>query len=48
MRPDTSARQGLACLGMNGDQIRGHLEALVLAVIAEGPADGYAVIALIR
>jgi PadR family transcriptional regulator len=33
---------------MNGDQIRGHLEALVLAVIAEGPAHGYAVIARLR
>jgi DNA-binding PadR family transcriptional regulator len=33
---------------MNGDQIRGHLEALVLAVIADGPAHGYGVIARLR
>ena len=33
---------------MNGDQIRGHLEALVLAVIADGPAHGYGVIGRLR
>jgi len=29
---------------MNGDEIRGHLDALILAVLAEGPAHGYLVI----
>ena len=33
---------------MKGDQIRGHLEALALAVLAEGPAHGYGVIARLR
>jgi PadR family transcriptional regulator, regulatory protein PadR len=29
---------------MKGDQLRGHLDALVLASLAEGPAHGYCVI----
>jgi PadR family transcriptional regulator PadR len=42
------ARSPLACLGMKGDELRGHLEALVLAVLADGPAHGYGVIARLR
>jgi PadR family transcriptional regulator PadR len=33
---------------MKGDELRGHLEALVLAVLAEGPAHGYGVIGRLR
>lgn len=33
---------------MKGDELRGHLEALVLAVLADGPAHGYGVIARLR
>ncbi|HEX3089810.1 MAG TPA: helix-turn-helix transcriptional regulator [Ilumatobacteraceae bacterium] len=33
---------------MKGDDLRGHLEALVLAVLADGPAHGYGVIARLR
>ena len=29
---------------MNADQLRGHLDGLVLAGLAEGPADGYAIL----
>jgi PadR family transcriptional regulator PadR len=38
----------LNCLGMRGDQLRGHLDALVLAVLAAGPAHGYSVIVRLR
>jgi DNA-binding PadR family transcriptional regulator len=33
---------------MKGDELRGHLEALVLAVLADGPAHGYGVIVQLR
>ena len=33
---------------MRGDQLRGHLDALVLAVLAAGPAHGYSVIVRLR
>ncbi len=33
---------------MKGDELRGHLEGLVLAALADGPAHGYSVIARIR
>ncbi len=33
---------------MQGDQLRGHLEALVLAVLADGPAHGYGIIGRLR
>jgi PadR family transcriptional regulator PadR len=33
---------------MWGDRLRGHLDALVLAALAEGPAHGYAVIGRLR
>ncbi len=33
---------------MNQDAVRGHLDGLVLAVLASGPAHGYALIELLR
>ena len=33
---------------MRGDQLRGHLDALVLASLADGPAHGYEVIVRLR
>jgi len=33
---------------MKGDELRGHLEALILAVLSDGPAHGYGVIARLR
>jgi PadR family transcriptional regulator PadR len=33
---------------MNGEALKGHLELLLLAVLAEGPAHGYAVIEALR
>jgi PadR family transcriptional regulator PadR len=33
---------------MKGDELRGHLEGLVLAALADGPAHGYSVIARLR
>lgn len=33
---------------MRGDQIKGHLDVLVLAVVAQAPAHGYAVIEELR
>lgn len=38
----------LACLGMTTVHLRGSLELLLLAVLAPGPAHGYAVIGALR
>ena len=35
-------------LGMRAETLRGHLDSLVLAVLAEGPLHGYAVIESLR
>ena len=34
--------------GMEGEMLKGHLDLIVLAALAEGPAHGYAVIEAIR
>jgi len=35
-------------LGMRGDSLKGHVDLLVLAVLADGPLHGYAVIEALR
>jgi PadR family transcriptional regulator PadR len=45
---DLRAPTCLVSLGMRGDALRGHLDMLVLAVLAEAPLHGYAVIEALR
>jgi PadR family transcriptional regulator PadR len=40
--------QYLVCRGMRREQLKGHLDLLLLSVLADGPAHGYAVIAQLR
>lgn len=39
---------GVACLGMEAEQLRGHLDAMILAVLAGEPLHGYAVIEALK
>jgi PadR family transcriptional regulator, regulatory protein PadR len=39
---------GIASLGMKAETLKGHLDALVLATLRDGPAHGYAVIEELR
>ncbi|GAA2850659.1 PadR family transcriptional regulator [Microbacterium arabinogalactanolyticum] len=39
---------GLVSLGMNAESLKGHMDMLVLAVIARGPLHGYGVIDALR
>ena len=39
---------GVVLLGMIGEALKGHLDLLLLAVLAAGPAHGYAVIEALR
>jgi PadR family transcriptional regulator, regulatory protein PadR len=42
---------GMQCLvyrGMRREQLKGHMDLLLLSVLADGPAHGYAVIAALR
>lgn len=45
---DTLALLSLGFLGMKGQALKGHLDLLVLAVLAEGPRHGYGVIEELR
>jgi PadR family transcriptional regulator PadR len=36
--------RGIALLGMKAEELKGHLDVLILAVLAKGPLHGYAVI----
>jgi PadR family transcriptional regulator PadR len=45
---DIPGARTVALLSMRADEIRGHLDALLLAVIDEGPAHGYAILESLR
>src|SRR5258706_2682048 len=44
----TARRRRLIMRGMEGEMLKGHLDMIVLAALAAGPAHGYAVIEEIR
>src|ERR1700757_3547080 len=40
--------RGIDFLGMNRERLKGHLDMLLLSVLAAGPAHGYAIISALR
>ena len=45
---DGGADVSLDCLGMERDLVRGHLDLMLLAVLARGPAHGYGLVEELR
>ena len=45
---DPTAFRCIVCLGMPAEQLKGHLDPLVLAILEESPAHGYAIIESLR
>src|SRR5262245_26811248 len=48
MRLDPGRSGPLGALGMEGEILKGHLDMIVLAALADGPAHGYAIIQAIH